>query len=209
MSKFKRRLGIFNTYFQVYAIIGAFLITIVGHFVLYYRLQPKANETISIFIQRKEMNDRYNFRSLMINKVKSQGLRKLNVYDFNGDDADFYEHYTQYAKISEFIVLSKEHIEQLGSSAYSNFLPYNVYENMPFLQKVEPEEYLMSGNDKVGLCVFSKTIDNRYDFSKFATFKYESYLLINKNTVHYNSETNRLNSMADWFLRELLSSLLE
>lgn len=68
-KEFKRKISVFFTYYQVYAVLFALVITVASHMILNYLLSPKPFETISVFVVRKEIKEK-SFQDDMLTLLK-------------------------------------------------------------------------------------------------------------------------------------------
>lgn len=199
-KEFKRKISIFFTYYQVYAILFALVITVASHMILNYLLSPKPFETISVFVVRKEIKEK-SFQDDMLALLKDTSLRKVNVYHYNENDSSLSKHYDNFGKSSDLIFLPEKDLVDMKEAVLTNFISFDQLE-YDEITSISHDCFYQYEKKSIALKVYGESYDD-FSFSDYFTFSNTTYLLINKNSLHY------INEKMDELLSSFLVKLIE
>lgn len=199
---FKRKISVFNSYYLLPSILFSLIISVAFYFLINAKLAPKDSETISMFITCKKI-DRLKLKDTMLEKLEDSGLREFSIYDYREDDSKIGQHYDNFGRYSEFLILQEKDLVDQKEAILDNFVPFSSFN----ISGTSDSDYYIYNNEKMGLKVFDKDNKTAYSFSSYAEFTSNSFLLINKLSYHYNSKDGKLSELAQKFLENLLMEI--
>jgi len=199
---FKRKISVFNSYYLLPSLLFSLIISVAFYFLINAKLAPKDSETISMFITCKKI-DRLKLKDTMLEKLKDSGLREFSIYDYREDDSKIGQHYDNFGRYSDFLILQEKDLVDQKEAILDNFVPFSSFN----ISGTSDSDYYIYNNEKMGLKVFDKDNKTAYSFSTYAEFTSNSFLLINKLSYHYNSKDRNLSELAQKFLENLLMEI--
>ena len=183
MKRIKENFKNYLTYSWYIVLLICLFSYVFSYYVVDYLTRYKDEEVFSLFVTSKEVINE-ELDDIILNKYKKDGIELVNIYNFKYNDKYISSYYENFGKKSDLLILYKSDLTDMKEYIDNEYM---------IIQNIDLSNYkTYSYNDKIyGIEIYSNNEDNNSYLSTYFNFNDgnndSSYLLINKNSIHFKT----------------------
>ncbi len=155
-----------------------------SYYLVSYKTEYKKEELFSIFVTSYGVKDQ-ELQNRILNECQETDIKEVNIYNFSYEDENIASYYANFGEKSDLIVLYETDLLEMKEFIGDRFLLLN----NTYSENYQTYNY---ENCAYGIKVFDFNNKENSLFDKYFNFEgkinKDSYVLINKKSVHFENE---------------------